>query len=55
VTTVVYQFLKASFQGRLRLSDHRLLEVSRHLREDAAIQGGASHEQSVRLYQDDAL
>jgi hypothetical protein len=38
-----------------RLSDHRLLEVARRLSEDTADQRGASHEQNIRLNQEDAL
>jgi hypothetical protein len=38
-----------------RLSDPHLIEGARRLRQDTAVQGGASHEHSLRLDQDDAL
>jgi hypothetical protein len=38
-----------------RLSDPHLIEGARRLRQDAAVEGGASHEHSMRLDQNDAL
>jgi hypothetical protein len=52
---------KHHFRGALilcdlpRLSDHRLLEDARRLRQDTAVQRGSSHERNVRLDQEDAL